>query len=129
MNNRRKFERYPVDAPARITLIGSRGKAKTIDSHIDDLSAVGGFFPDAKSLPVGQRLEVDIFLPFERSNFLPGEYDLITMTVTGDAIRSGPSGTAVAFNDEYRLASRKICAGMNETVKGDLKKKKDDQTK
>jgi hypothetical protein len=108
MKDQRRFERYPIDVPARIELIGSRRKRKVIESHVDDLSAVGGFFPDAKSLPVGQLLKVEISLPFERPNLRPEEYELTIVTVTGHAIRSGPSGTAIAFTEDYRLTSRKM---------------------
>jgi hypothetical protein len=129
MKDQRRFERYPIDVPARIELIGSRRKRKVIESHVDDLSAVGGFFPDAKSLPVGQLLRVDIFLPFERPN-LPGEeYELTIVTVTGHTIRSGPSGTAIAFTEEYRLASRKICKGAKETKMSVPKKGRKDTAK
>jgi hypothetical protein len=124
--DKRRFDRHPIDAPARMTLIGSRGRRKKIDSYIGDLSAVGGFFPDAISLPVGQRVEVDILLPFERPNLPPGEYELIIMTVTGHAIRSGPSGTAVAFTEDYRLVSRNTCTGAKQKARRDLKKKRVD---
>jgi hypothetical protein len=127
MKDQRRFERYPIDVPARIELIGSRRKRKVIESHVDDLSAVGGFFPDAKSLPVGQLLKVEICLPFERPNLPPEEYELTIVTVTGHAIRSGPSGTAIAFTEEYGLTSRKISKGVKGTKMSVLKKKRNDK--
>jgi hypothetical protein len=80
--------------------------------------------PDAKSLPVGQLLKVEIFLPFERPNLPPEEYELTIVTVTGHAIRSGPSGTAIAFTEEYGLTSRKISKGVKGTKMSVLKKRR-----
>ncbi|MBA4422448.1 MAG: hypothetical protein C0390_05005 [Syntrophus sp. (in: bacteria)] len=114
MKNRRRFKRYDIDAPVQIELIQSRRKQKVIESHVVDLSAVGGFFPDVKSLPLGQLLKVDIFLPFEGPNPSVEKHDLITMTVTGQVVRSGSSGTAIAFTEEYGLTSRTICKGAEE---------------
>ena len=111
MKDQRRFERHDIDVTARIELITSRRKRKVIESHVANLSAVGGFFLDVKSLPLGQLLKVDIFLLFERPNPSLEEHELITMTVTGQVVRSGSSGTAIAFTEEYRLTSQKICKG------------------
>lgn len=118
MKDQRRFERYNIDVPSRIELIASRRKRKVIESHVGDLSAVGGFFPHVKSLPLPQLLKVDIFLPFERPNSSLEEHELITITVTGQVVRSGSSGTAIAFTEEYRLTSRKICKGGKDSTVG-----------
>jgi hypothetical protein len=123
MKDQRRFERYNIDVHARIELITSCGKRKVIESHVANLSAVGGFFPHVKSLPLVQLLKVDIFLPFERPNPSLEEHQLITMTVTGQVVRSGSSGTAVAFAEEYRLTSCKIFKRAKETKNSILKKR------
>jgi hypothetical protein len=122
MKDQRRFERHNIDVTARIEPITSRRKRKVIESHVANLSAVGGFFPDVKSLP-RQLLKIDIFLPFERPNPSGEEHELITMTVTGQVVRSGSSGTAIAFTEEYRLTSQKICKGAKETKNSILKNK------
>lgn len=120
------FERYDIDVPARIELITSRGRRKMIESHVVDLSAVGGLFSDVKSLPLAQLLQVNIFFPFKRPNSSPKEHELITMTVTGQVVRSGLSGTAISFTGEYRLTSRTICKGTKETKNRPSRMRKDE---
>lgn len=115
MKDQRRFERYDIDVASRIEFITSRRKRKVIESHVVDLSAVGGFLPHVKSLPLTQLLKVDIFLPFVRSNSSLEEHELITMTVTGQVVRSGSSGTAITFTEEYLFTSRMICKGAEET--------------
>ena len=112
MKNIRKFERFDIDAPVRIELIQSRRKRKVIKTYISYLSAVGGFLPELQSLPVGQMLRADIFFFFEGPNPSCQEgYELVTITVTGHVVRSGSTGTGIAFNEDYGVSSRRIVNG------------------
>ena len=112
MNDTRRFERFDIDAPVRIELIQSRRKRKMIETYISDLSAVGAFLSELKSLPVGQMLKANIYFFFEGQNPSCQEgYELITMTVNGRVIRSGSTGSGIAFDEDYRVSSRRIVNG------------------
>jgi len=112
MKNNRRFERFDIDAPVQIELIQSHRKLKVIETYISNLSAVGGFLPELKSLPVGQMLRADIYFLFEGPNPSCKEgYELVTITVTGHVVRSGPTGTGIAFNEDYGVSSRRIVNG------------------
>jgi hypothetical protein len=112
MKDTRRFERFDIDAPVRIEIIQSRRKRKVIETYIPDLSAVGAFLPELKSLPVGQALRADIYFLFEGPNPSCQEgYELVTMTVTGCVVRSGSTGTGIAFNEDYGVSSRRIVNG------------------
>ena len=109
MKESRRFERFCINVPCQIELLQSRRKRKVIKTYISNLSELGAFIPDLKSLFVGQRFKADIFFFLEGTNpFCKEEYELIAMAVYGSVIRSGPSGTAITFNDDYRLSSRRI---------------------
>ena len=113
MDDSRRFERVGIDAPVRIELIQSRRKYKVIETYISDLSAVGAFLHELKFLPVGQRLRADIYFLFEGPNpFCKEGYELITMSVDGMVVRSGPNGTAITFYEDYKLSSRRIVNGL-----------------
>lgn len=112
MKNTRRFERFDIGVPVRIELIQSRRKRKVIKTYISDLSAIGVFLPELKSLPVGQMLRADIYFLFEGPNPSCQEgYELVTMTVTGRVVRSGSTGTGIAFNEDYGVSSRRIVNG------------------
>ena len=112
MTESRRFQRTGIKAPIRIEFIQGRGKWKIISTNVSNLSAVGAFLPELKSRPVGQGFRADIYFLMEGPNpFCKEGYELITMTVNGHVVRSGPGGTALVFNDGGRLSSRKIVNG------------------
>jgi hypothetical protein len=111
-DTRRRFERFDIHAPVQIELIESRRNWKVIEMDISDLSAVGAFLPELKSLPVGQLLKADIYFLFEGPDPSCQEgYELVTITVTGRVVRSGSTGTGIAFNEDYGVSSRRIVNG------------------
>lgn len=112
MKDTRRFEGVDIDAPVQIELIQPCRKRKVIKTYISDLSAAGAFLPELKSLPVGQILKADIYFLFEGPNPSCQEgYELVTMTVTGRVVRSGSTGTGIAFNEDYGVSSRRIVNG------------------
>jgi hypothetical protein len=109
MDESRRFKRFGIDVPVQIELIQSRRKRKVIETYVSNLSAVGAFLHELKFLPVGQRLKADIYFLFDGPNpFCKEGYELIMMTVNGSVVRSGPNGTGIIFDDDYRLSSRRI---------------------
>jgi len=105
----RRFDRIEIEVPARIEIIESRKKRKPIESYVSNLSASGAFFPALKSIPLGKQVKVDIFLLFEGQHPVNEEHDMVVLSVTAVVIRSDHAGTAVAFAEDYRMTSSRIC--------------------
>jgi hypothetical protein len=108
LGNERRFERFPVEVPARIELLHGRRKEQPFFSQTLDLSASGAFFPEFKRIRLGDMLKIDFYLVFENYDSDNGNHDMVTLTVTGKVIRSEASGTAIRFEEDYEMSARKL---------------------
>jgi hypothetical protein len=98
----RRFERYPVEVPARVELIRSRRKNRILFLKTCNLSASGAFFPEWRFIPVGTLMNVEYYLLFEDPDTAESNHYIVVTTVTGKVIRSDASGTAVCFEENYQ---------------------------
>jgi hypothetical protein len=99
----RSFQRYPVEVPARVELLGSRRKDRFLFLWSFNLSASGAFFPEWKSLRIGRSIKVEFYLFFEDTDAALNNPDIVAVTVTGKVVRSDKSGTAVQFEKDYQV--------------------------
>jgi len=111
MGNKRKFKRYDIEVPARIEVTASRRGKEVFDLQTANVSAKGALFRTMESLPEGTKFKADIFIPLDEVKDSSDSGNTLIIKVTGQVLRSGPSGMAVCFNDDYRIMTR------NELVK------------
>ena len=99
----RRFERYPVEVPARVKLLRSRRKNRVLFLRTCNLSASGAFFPEWKSIPDGRLIKVEFYLSFEIQDAVETIHDMVVTRVTGKVVRSDRFGTAVRFAEDYQM--------------------------
>ena len=108
LRDERRFERFPVEVPARVALLRGKGKDRPLFTQTLDLSATGAFFPELEGAHPGELVKVDLYLVFEDPDANDDVHDMVAMTVTGKVIRSEPSGTAIRFEEDYQMSPRKL---------------------
>ncbi|MCX5830126.1 MAG: PilZ domain-containing protein [Deltaproteobacteria bacterium] len=108
LRDERRFERFSIEVPARVELLRARGKARSIFTQTSDLSATGAFFPELAEMHLGDMVKIDLYLVFEDQDATDGIHDMVAMTVTGKVIRSETSGTAIRFEEDYQMSTRKL---------------------
>jgi len=108
LRDERKFERFPIEVPARVELLHCKRKDRIIFTQTLDLSATGAFFPELEGLRLGNMVKIDLYLVFEDPDATDDVHDMVAMTVTGKVIRSEASGTAICFEEDYDVSTRKL---------------------
>jgi hypothetical protein len=106
MDDKRKFERFDITAPARLEILKPGEKTEKMLLESRDLSAGGVFIKTPKSLPEGFPVKVEIFLHFQEPEIqLPPSDNATVIVVTGQVIRSTDEGMAIRFNDDYDITA------------------------
>jgi hypothetical protein len=104
MEDRRKFERFALNVPARVGVPGKRTPEDQIALETDNLSAGGIFLKSVKpSLTEGVPVKVEIFLHFEELKAPENPDGTLIITATGSVQRSGDDGTAISLNEDYDI--------------------------
>ncbi len=92
-DNRRKFERFEINAPATLEVNGQDNR--TLQLHTKDISAGGAYFQSAEPLDQGVKVTAEIIIPNETITNLTGtEFQL---KVHGTVVRTDDGGMAVRF--------------------------------
>lgn len=101
MKEKRKLERFDFEVPARIE--GSSGQGDEIcDLSTSNICAGGAFFRTTDPLPKGTKVKMNLVLPLDRIQELVG-HDRVSVRVEGTVLRSGSTGMAVSFNEDYQI--------------------------
>lgn len=108
LRDERRFERFPIEVPARVEPLQGKGKDRPLFTQTLDLSATGAFFPELTGMRLGEMVKIDLYLVFEDPDATDDIHDMVAMTVTGKVIRSEASGTAIRFEDDYQMSTRKL---------------------
>lgn len=102
MKERRRLERFSFEVPTRIEVVASADKKETLDLQTSNICAGGAFFRTTQALPEGTRVNIDLILPFDGLKELIG-HSRVNVKVDGTVIRSGSTGMAVCFNEDYQI--------------------------
>ncbi len=103
MNEKRKLERYELNAPTIVTIERGEKAGERLRLNTRDISADGAFLITPVSLIPGTGVRLEILLTVDRLHELVGDSDQITVNVVGTVIRSEMEGMAVSFHDAYEI--------------------------
>jgi hypothetical protein len=104
MEDRRKFERFELNVPARIEVPDKKGRGEKIALETNNLSAGGIFLKKATPpLTEGSSVKVEIFLYFEELKTSDDPEGTLIITASGSVQRSDQEGTAISLNDDYDI--------------------------
>ncbi len=96
--DRRKFERFEINAPASLEV---NGFDKTMQLFTKDISAGGAFFLTGEPLSKGVKVTAEIIIPNETITNLTGtEFQL---RVHGTVVRTEDGGMAIRFSGQEIL--------------------------
>ena len=96
---RRQGRRFAVSWATRLTGIDESGRRFEHEVSLANLSSGGAYFPFAKPLPVGSRLEVSIRVPFKHENWMQYTGEVIRVDQLSEVDSSSASvGIALRFN-------------------------------
>jgi hypothetical protein len=104
MEERREYERFQLDLPARLENTTSV-KKEIFDAQTRDISAAGAFLSTTERLSEGTRCRLELIVPSNRIKELTGVQSLIK--VEGIVVRSTPEGVAICFDGDCQILSLK----------------------
>jgi hypothetical protein len=102
MKEKRRLERFSFEVPAKIEAFLSDDSKETLDLPTSNICAGGAYFHTAKVLPEGTRVKMDLALPLDRLKELVS-YSRVQVKVNGTVLRSGSTGMAIGFDEDYRI--------------------------
>ena len=103
MDDRRKFERFDINVPARLEILMEEGQTEIIDLLASSLSAGGTFLNIGRPVPEGSPVKIEVVLQFEKLKTLDDPEGTLVIAATGQVLRSGPEGMAICFNEDYDI--------------------------
>jgi hypothetical protein len=103
MDEKRKFERFDINVPARIEIIIQEGERKKYDLETSDLSAEGTYLKSGRPIQVGSQVRIEIFLNFEELRCPADPDGSLIIAATGRVLRSGHEGMVIHFNKDYDI--------------------------
>ena len=100
MEDRRKYERFQLELPARLE-INSSQKTEMFELQTRNISSAGAFLNTTGQFPVGARCQLELIVTSKRIKELTGLNGLIK--VDGTIVRSTSEGVAVCFDGECQI--------------------------
>ncbi len=104
--NRRKFERFEIELPARMETI-SLSKKQVFDLVTKNISASGAFVSANNSFSDGLRIKMSLTTQNKKLIELTGAYGLIECE--GSIVRTTPTGVGICFNKDCQILSLRRC--------------------
>ena len=104
MRNRRKFQRYDINIPVRVEIMPQAGLSEDIAFEGINLAAGGMLIKKGQSLPASSPLKIKITFHFEELKSSENIEGALIMTVTGQVVRTESKGTAIRFNEDYKMS-------------------------
>lgn len=95
MKERRKYERFQLELPARLKMNAVR-KREVLEFNTKNVSAAGVFLHSKEQIPEGTRCQLELTVPSETIKELTGAQSLIK--VEGTVVRSTRNGLAICFD-------------------------------
>ena len=99
---KRKMERFSLELPAKISVVGEKDEPASLDAITSDISAGGAFFHTDQPLPVGTEMQVDLVLSLDELKKIEGKR--ASIKVKGAVIRIEGKGMAISFDKKYQIS-------------------------
>ena len=101
MEERRKYERFQLELPARLEMNSSQ-RREIFEFRTADISAAGALLLGAtEQFTVGSRCHLELIVTSERIKELTGVQGLIK--VEGTIVQSAPDRVAISVNGDYQI--------------------------
>jgi len=104
MKDRRKYERFQLELPARLEM-NSAQRTEMFELQTRNISSAGAFLNTTGQFPEGARCRLELIVTSERIKELTGVQGLIK--VEGTIVRSTPEGVAICFDGDCQILGLK----------------------
>ena len=105
MKDRRKYERFQLELPARLE-VNSSQRTEIFELRTRDISAAGALLLGTSAqFLAGTRCHLELIVASERIKELTGVQGLIK--VEGTIVRSTPEGVAICFDGDCQILGLK----------------------
>ena len=104
MQERRKYERFQLELPARLEM-NSMKKKEIFELQTRDMSSAGAFLLTTERFSEGTRCQLELIVISERIKELTGVQGLIK--IVGTEVRSTPDGVAICFDGDCQILGLK----------------------
>jgi len=105
MKDRRKYERFQLELPARLEMNSSQ-RTEIFELRTRDISAAGALLLGTSAqFLAGTRCHLELIVASERIKELTGVQGLIK--VEGTIVRSTPDGVAICFDGDCQILGLK----------------------
>ena len=111
MEEKRRLERFGLRIPASIEAVYSHREKESLNLLTSNVCSGGAYFDTSVTLPEGTEVKIDLILPLDRLKSLMEEHKQARIKVTGKVLRSGATGMAVTFDEDYEILP---CGGLGE---------------
>jgi len=101
MEERREFERFDLEPPARVEVEATGQKEEPSSLKTSNISAAGAFFHTERPLYEGTRLRLNLILVVEKLKKLTGSQCQIN--VNGTVVRFEERGMVIRFQRDYKM--------------------------
>jgi hypothetical protein len=105
MEERRKLERFELNAPARVLLESGRCKKDEYNLTTRDVSSDGAFLYSTQPLPKGARVKMELLISLDALQKLEREKGRAKVRVKGKVVRSDWDGIAIRFESGYKITA------------------------
>jgi hypothetical protein len=105
MQERRKYERFRLELPARLEMNSSE-RTEIFELQTRNISAAGALLSGTTGqFPTGTRCQLEMIVASERIKELTGVQGLIK--IEGTIVRSTPDGVAICFDGDCQILGLK----------------------
>jgi c-di-GMP-binding flagellar brake protein YcgR len=105
MDERRKLERFDLNAPARIQVELESGRKEELNLTTKDVSSGGAFLYSEERVPEGANVKLEFLISMEALRSLVGEKGRVKVKVNGKVIRVDEDGIAIRFDSKYKITA------------------------
>ena len=105
MDEKRAFERFAIEVPARIKFSEARKRPIQLILKTENLSAGGILVKTDPLLPVGTTVTAELMFDFDELKSKEDPAGALTIVVSGHVQRSDTEGTAICFDEDYKVLS------------------------
>jgi len=105
MEERRRLERFELNAPARVIVQTEGGTKEELDLMTKDVSSGGAFLFSAQPLAEGVNVKMELLISLDMLQKLAGEKKAAKIKVKGMVIRVDAEGIAIRFDSTYKITA------------------------
>ncbi len=103
MEERRRLERFDLQASAKLLVEGDGGRPDTLSYITKDISSSGAYIETNQPLELGVPVKLELLLSLDTLQRILGEGGKARVKVKGTVIRSDDRGMAIHFDSRFKI--------------------------